>query len=304
LSFELKILGSNSAAPAHNRYQTAQILKIDGTLFLIDCGEGTQLRLKKYGVKLTRIDCIFISHLHGDHYLGLVGLISTMNLYHRQQQLTIFGPIGLSEIITLQLRYSETVLNFKVDFEELNPLEPQIIYESKKIIIKSFPLNHRINCTGFSFREKPKKRRLIKEKINGIPLADRVDLKNGVDILDDDGKIVYKSEEFTLPAKRSRSYAYCSDTKYDETIVEWIKNVDLLYHEATFLDELIERAEATFHSTAKQAAKIAKKAQVKKLIIGHFSIRYKELHPLLAEAREVFEDTELAIEGESIIIEE
>ncbi|MCZ6520631.1 MAG: MBL fold metallo-hydrolase, partial [Bacteroidetes bacterium] len=227
-----------------------------------------------------------------------------MNLYHRQQQLTIFGPIGLSEIITLQLRYSQTVLNFKVDFEELNPLEPQVIYENEKIIIKSFPLNHRIHCTGFSFQEKPKKRKLIKEKIDGIPLKDRVILKNGVDIVDDDGKIIYKSDEFTLPAKRSRSYAYCSDTKYDETIVEWIKNVDLLYHEATFLDELIERAEATFHSTAKQAAKIAKKAQVKKLIIGHFSIRYKELHPLLAEAREVFEDTELAIEGESISIEE
>jgi len=303
LTFILKILGSNSAAPAHNRHQTSQLLNVQNQLFLIDCGEGTQLQLAKNHVKINRINNIFISHLHGDHFFGLMGLISTMHLYGRQKPLQIFGPTGLSEIITLQLRYSESNLNFKIKLHELEDNAPARIFENEFMTVETIPLSHRVFCNGFLFREKPKPRKINKEKLpENFTLKNILKLKRGEDIVDDNDRIIYKNGELTLPPKKSHAYAYCSDTSYKEDIVEQIKNVDLLYHESTFMDDMLERAEKTYHSTARQAATIAGKASVGKLILGHYSVRYKDLNPMLQEAREVFPDTVLGLEGEDIIL--
>ena len=303
MPFDLTILGSNSAAPAHKRHQTAQLLQVENYYFLIDCGEGTQMQISRYRAKLSRINHIFISHLHGDHYLGLVGLISTMHLRHRTVDLNIYGPSALVDIITLQLKHAQTVLNFKVNFYSLDYRKPSIILDNDLLTVTTIPLNHRIPCTGFLFKEKPKKRKIDKSKIDqGFSVETIIQLKNGEDILDDKGNVKYKYSEYTLPAKKSRSYAYCSDTIYDEGLVQYIAQVDLLYHESTFLSDKEQRAAETYHSTARQAALIAKKAQVKQLILGHYSIRYKELQPLLDEAQEVFAATRLAIEGERISI--
>lgn len=305
MSFSLKILGSNSAAPAHNRHQTSQLLIVQNHTFLIDCGEGTQMQLIKYRIKAQKINHIFISHLHGDHYLGLMGLISTMHLQGRSSDLFIYGPPGLAEIITLQLQYSQTVLNYKIRFQELDTAVRKVIFEDAVLSVETIPLNHRIGCAGFLIREKAKKRRIIKEKLpKDFSLQNILLLKNGEDIFDEDGNIEFRNEEMTLPPRKSRSYAYCSDTKYEENIIEQIKHVDLLYHEATFLSDREDRAMQTFHSTAKQAATIASKAEVGQLLLGHYSIRYRELQPLLDEARAVFENVHLAIEGESIEIAE
>jgi ribonuclease Z len=304
LNFELKILGSNSAAPAHNRHQTAQLLSIYNQLYMIDCGEGTQMQLTRYKVKFHRINHIFISHLHGDHYIGLIGLISTMHLQKRESDLTIYGPPGLSDILTLQLKYSQTILSYKINFKEYDPSSRQIVLDDEHVTVETIPLKHRVACSGFLIREKPNKRRLNKLKnLEQFNLQQLLDLKDGKDILDEEGSILYQNEDFTLPPKKARSYAYCSDTLYDEGIIGQIQNVDLLYHEATFLSDREERAKETFHSTARQAATIAKKADVGQLVIGHFSIRYKDLNPLLQEARETFKNTVLAIEGETIAVE-
>lgn len=303
MSFALKILGSNSAAPAHNRHQTAQLLTVGQHVFLIDCGEGTQMQLTKYKAKLHKIQHIFISHLHGDHYLGLMGLISTLHLQNRTSDLHIYGPTGLADIITLQLKHSETVLNYKIFFRKLDTAIRETIFDDDFLSIETIPLNHRIGCSGFLFREKPKKRRIIKEKLpTGISLAHIVALKNGEDIYDESGELMFQNEDMTLPPKKSRAYAYCSDTKYDEQIIDQIAHVDLLYHESTFLSDREERAAQTYHSTARQAATIALKAQVGLLLLGHYSIRYKELQPILDEAWEVFPNAKLAIEGETIEI--
>jgi len=267
---------------------------------LIDCGEGTQMQLAKYRIKIQRIGHILISHLHGDHYLGLMGLLSTMNLYGRNKPLYLYGPQGLMEILTMQLKYSQTFLRYKVHFREIDASMPELIFEGKNIIITTIPLRHRIKCAGFLFREKEKPKRLDKEKIQDIPLEKRAALKAGEDVRIN-GRVI-KNEEVTLEPKKPRSFAYCSDTIYDEGIVSQIKNVDLLYHEATFLSDKSERAKLTFHSTAAQAAIIARNAQVEELLIGHYSTRYKDLNPLLKEARDIFPNTKLAIEGETILI--
>lgn len=305
MSFALKILGSNSAAPAHNRHQTSQLLMIQNHVFLIDCGEGTQMQLSKYKVKFHRINHIFISHLHGDHYLGLMGLISTLHLQGRSADLHIYAPSGLAAIITLQLKYSETILNYKIKFRKLNTAIKEVIFENEVLTIETIPLNHRISCSGFLFREKPKKRRIIKEKMPpNLSLQHIISLKNGADIYDKKGQLLYSNEALTLPPKKSRAYAYCSDTKYEEQIVAQIYGVDLLYHESTFLSDREDRAAQTYHSTARQAATIAKKAHVGQLLLGHYSIRYKELQPILDEAKQVFDNAKLAIEGEVIEIPE
>lgn len=303
--FKVHILGSNSAAPAHNRHHTAQLIQVDAKYFLFDCGEGTQDRLKQLGLKASRIDHIFISHLHGDHYLGLMGLISSQHLQNRTKPLHIYGQRGLEEIITVQLKYSNTILKFPIYFKELNPEKAENLLENDKISIRAFPLNHRIPCCGFVIKEKPKPRRIIKEMTQGkLGIAQIANLKKGLDVFDDNGKLLYSAKEYTHEPKKSVAYAYCSDTRYDEDIIPYIKHADLLYHEATFTEELKTRAAETFHSTAAQAAQIAVLAKVDKLIIGHFSIRYKLLDPLLEEARAIFENTELAIEGETFVIQE
>jgi ribonuclease Z len=305
LTFRLKILGSNSAAPAFNRNQTAQVLQVNGSYFLIDCGEGTQLRMAKARVKINKISHIFISHLHGDHYFGLIGLISTMHLFGRKHDLDIFCPTPLEEIINLQLKHSETILNFKINYTFIDQMEDDFLLENRYLTVEKFPLNHRIYCSGFLFREKPKPIRINKSRLpEDFSVANLGELKKGEDIYDDEGKLLYKNSDLTLPPRHSRSYAYCSDTKYDEKVIPVIKGVDLLYHEATFTKDMEERADRTYHSTAEQAGMIAKKAETKKLLIGHYSVRYRELEPLLEEARSVFPESYLAIEGNFVDVSE
>lgn len=304
MGIRVKILGSNSAAPAHRRHHTSQLISVEGKYYLMDCGEATQLQLKRYKLKAQRINNIFISHLHGDHYLGLMGLLSTMHLMGRSQKLNLYGPKGLSEIITMQLKYSETIFNYEINFVEVDTTVHKVVHEDDFIKVYSIPLNHRVPCSGYLFAEKKKNRRIKKDSLpDDFSIRNIIRLKHGEDILDDDGKLLYKNAVLTLPARRSYSYAFCSDTKYDESIIPLIKGVDLLYHESTFLDEHAERASVTYHSTAKEAATIAKKAEVGKLILGHFSVRYKELEPIRDEARSVFENSDLAIEGEEFILD-
>ena len=302
--FEVSILGSSSATPIYQRHPTAQVLNIHERLFLVDCGEGTLIQMNRYKIKFHRINHIFISHLHGDHYLGLVGLLSTMHLQGRVSELHIYSHEPLKEIVEIQLKYSETTLRYPLHFHFHNPLKPELIFEDENIAIRTIILNHRIPCTGFIFSEKPGLRKLIKEKLHQyqIPVEVYQDLKNGKDFIAADGNKISNSELTTDP-RLPRAYAFCSDTSYDERIIPVIENINLLYHEATFLSDKAGRAKETFHSTAAQAALIAKKANVKRLIIGHFSARYKNLYPLLEEAREVFTETTLAIEGDTFKIE-
>lgn len=301
MEFELKILGSSSATPSPDRNHTSQVLAIGNQLNLIDCGEGTQMQLMRYKVKHQRICNIFISHLHGDHFFGIFGLLSTMHLQQRTSDLNIFGPPGLAEMITLQFKYSNTFLSFKVHFYELDTNAYKKIFEDKFITIHTLPMQHRVPCCGFLFREKAKPRHLVKAKLpQFLTPPQLIKLKNGENILNEAGEIVVLNGDVTTEPSHSRSYAYCSDTRYKEDILPYLQQVDLLYHEATFLDNMRERAAYTFHSTAKQAATLAQKAQVKRLIIGHFSARYKDLSPLLLEAKEIFDNTHLAVEGKTI----
>ncbi len=303
MAIELQILGSNSAAFAHNRHQTSQLLRVQDKYFLIDCGEGTQLLLKKYKIKLSRINHILISHLHGDHYYGLIGLLSTIHLYGRQNDLLIIGPPGLSEILSLQMRYSETRLSYNIKFVEWVPGKDKVIYEDDKMTIETIPLNHRVPCSGYLFTEKPKRRGLNRKLIDKTLTPVQVnELKDGKDLLDDEGNLIYKNSEVTFAPKKPFSYAFCSDTKYKPELAERLKGVDMVYHEATFMEDMKDRAETTFHTTAKQAATFAKDANIGHLLLGHFSTRYKDLTPVLKEAKSVFENSSLAIEGEIFLV--
>ncbi len=303
MALELQILGSNSAAFAHNRHHTAQLLRVQDKYFLIDCGEGTQLLLKRFKIKLARIQNILISHLHGDHYYGLMGLLSTLHLYGKKADVNIYGPPGLSEIISLQLKYSSTFLSYDIKFHEWTPNLQEIIFEDHQLTVETIPLDHRIHCSGFLFREKPKRRGLLRDKIPELLTPIEVnDLKNGKDLLDNEGNIRYRAMEVTIPPKKPYSYAYCSDTRLIPGMEEKIREVDLVYHESTFMEDMKERANYTFHTTAAQAASLAKKANVGKLLLGHFSTRYKDLGPMLSEAKNIFENTELAEEGRRFLI--
>jgi len=303
MKFEVTILGSNSATPLYGRNHTAQIINCNDVLSLVDCGEGTQLQLQRYGFKVNRIKHIFISHLHGDHYLGLVGLISSMHLNGRKDDLYIFGPPGLKEIIDIQLHYAETTLRYNLTFKATDSEHAQPIWEDSNLEVLSFPLSHRISCTGFLFKEKQRLPKINKELVASleIPAPYFSLLKKGIDYVDPTGK-VYKAADLTLPSPRPRSYAFCSDTVCTPTYWPYIKDVDLLYHEATFLHEMHDRAVETFHTTALQAAEIAEIVGAKHLLIGHFSARYKDLQPLLQESKSVFENTLLAIEGQTFEI--
>jgi len=298
VDFELRILGSSSATPSANRHHTAQVLTIDNQYHLIDCGEGTQMQLMQYKIKHQRICNIYISHLHGDHYFGLAGLLSTMHLQGRQTPLHLFGPPGLSEILSLQFKYSGTNLCYPLIFHELDTTAHKKIFENKQLTVHTIPMEHRVPCCGFLFREKQKSRPLIKEKLPPFLTPPQlVRLKWGEDIADEQGHILVYNKDVTMEPKRSRSYAYCSDSRYKPELLPYLQRVDLLYHEATFTSELRDRANYTFHSTARQAAELAAAAQVRCLVIGHFSVRYKDLTPLLDEARQVFLRTNLATEG-------
>lgn len=298
MSFELTILGSSAATPGYNRHHTAQYLKIFNQHILIDCGEGTQLRLRQYRLKPNRIQHIFISHLHGDHYFGLIGLISTLHLQGRTAPLNLFGPAGLKEIISIQLKYSDTQLKFPINFNEVPYGKQELVFENDFFSVYSIPLSHRINCSGYLFKEGQKKRKLIQDKIPDNFNFDHLKQIKAWQNVEIDGK-VYKYEDYSLAPTPSKSYAYCSDTKYLEETAVYCKNANLLYHESTFMEKDAERAEFTYHSTAKQAAKVAQEAGAEQLLIGHFSIRYKDLDEMLAEAQSVFANTLLAIEGET-----
>ena len=292
----LTILGNNSAIPAFDRNPTAQVLQTQEESFLIDCGEGTQMQMMKYKIRRSKINHIFISHLHGDHYFGLIGLITSMSLLGRTQDLYIHSPAILEDIIRLQLKVADTHLTYPVHFHHLQ--EEGLIVDNKRINVYCFKVLHRIECWGFLFRQKKNPRKLDAEraKIYEIPAAYYEKLQQGEDYINKKGTII-PNEEVTIAAPKPKSYAYCADTVYDEGLIEKVKDVDLLYHETTYLKDLPERAAARFHSTTIQAAAIAQKAAVKKLLIGHFSSKYETLDEFLIEAVEVFEHTELAIEG-------
>ncbi|HKR04814.1 MAG TPA: ribonuclease Z [Bacteroidia bacterium] len=298
MKFEVTILGSSSATPIYTRHPTAQVLNVRERFFLIDCGEGTQMQMMRYKIKMQRISHIFISHLHGDHYLGLMGMLSTMHLQGRITELHLYGQQDLMDVLEMQLRLSNTILRYNLIFHSVRHYVSSLIFEDEDILVRSIVLNHRIPCTGFLFREKQKPRKLLINKMQqyNIPFIYFNKIKNGEDYEDDFGNII-KNEELTVPAPPPRSYAFCSDTMYDENILNDVRGVDILYHEATFLHDMAERAKATYHTTSLQAAELAKKAEVKKLLIGHFSARYKNLSLLLDEAKSVFQNTELALEG-------
>jgi ribonuclease Z len=294
--FAVTILGNNSAVPAFDRHPTSQVVTLDGTNYLVDCGEGTQIQLINYKIRRSKISHIFISHLHGDHYFGLIGLINSLSLLSHQQELTVFGPSPLKEIIELQLKVADTKLCYPLHIHHISG--PATLLDDESITVRCFRTNHRIECYGFSFEQKkqPRKLNLEKAKEHEIPAIFYDRLKNGEDYTKKDGTVV-KNDLVTEASEPGKRYAFCADTKYDESLIPHIREADMIYHETTYLDNLRERAEARFHSTTKQAAALAKKAGVKKLLIGHFSSKYDTLEEFETEAREVFENTDLALEG-------
>lgn len=299
--FSVTILGNNSALPAYERHPTAQVVSLHEQLFLIDCGEGTQIQLARYKVKRGRINYIFISHLHGDHYFGLIGLITSMGLLGREQPLHIYGPAALHDIIDLQLKVADTVLPFELHF---HPIESEgLILDHAKCTVECFSTRHRIPCFGFIFREKKKPRKVNRDAcvIHGIPAVYYERLKNGDDYEKRDGSVI-PNELVTFPNTPPLSYAYSADTIYDPALAEKVKGVTMLYHETTYLQDQEERAQARFHSTTAQAASIAKAAGVDQLLIGHFSSKYEELDPFLTETAQIFPSTQLALEGATYLI--
>lgn len=303
LPFSLTVLGAGSATPTLRLHQTAQLLTIGSDYMLIDCGEGTQLRLIEQRIRPSRLRYIFISHLHGDHYFGLPPLLSSLNLGGRTEDLYLFGPRGLDEVLTTIFRVSASRLGFTLHFQPVEPNKPALLLDHPQMTVESIPLQHRIDCSGYLFREKPHKPHLLREKLPAdVPISYLKQLKDGHDILGADGEVLYAVADYTEAGPLPRSYAYCSDTRYVEELVPQLQEVSLLYHEATFLDDNAQRAAEVYHSTAKQAATIAAKAGVGRLLIGHFSSRYKQFDLFLDEARTIFPETYLAIEGETTAI--
>lgn len=290
------ILGNNSAVPAFDRHPTSQVITMNGTNFLVDCGEGTQIQMIKYRIRRAKISHVFISHLHGDHYFGLAGLITTFGLLNHQQELHVFAPSPLQEIIDLQLKVADTLLPYPLYFHTIT--KNGVLVDDEKFMVKCFRTNHRIECFGFVFTEKKKPRKIDIDKVKEfqIPQSFYKKLEDGLDYITKDDQLI-KNDAVTIPAAKGKSYAFCADTKYDESIIPHILETDMIYHETTYLDNLQESADKRFHSTTKQAALIAKKARTKKLLVGHFSSKYDRLEEFEKEAREVFENTEIALEG-------
>ncbi|GAA4281902.1 ribonuclease Z [Gaetbulibacter aestuarii] len=295
---KLTILGCYSATPRALNNTTAQVLEMNNHMFLIDCGEGTQVELRRHKIKFNRIKHIFISHLHGDHFFGLVGLISTFRLLTREADLHIYGPKGIKEVVTLQMRLADSWTNYNLYFHELTSKESELIFEDDKVQVYTIPLEHRVYANGYLFKEKPGDRKLdVKAaKSANINKAYFKKLKQGFDVENEDGEII-PNTSVTLDPKKPKSYAFCSDTVYKETIVPIIEGVDVLYHESTFLDKHEHLAEKTKHSTATQAAKIAKSAHVGTLLLGHYSTRYDSIDLFKKEAETVFKSVKLSKDG-------
>ena len=300
MKFEVTVLGCSSATPIYKRHPSAQVINHNERLYLVDCGEGTQQQLQRYGIRANKIRDIFISHLHGDHFFGLVGLLSSMHLVGRTDPLHLYAPEPLKEIIDLQLFHSQTVLRYDLIFHSTRSDQREILMENEHLRVRTFPLEHRIPCTGLKFEEKVRNPKIDAEKVQalGIPASYYSLIKQGNGYTDPAGRF-YTTEELTQPPPPPRSYAYCSDTLCTFAYLEDIKEVNLLYHEATFMHDMIGRAEETYHTTALQAGQIALQAGAGALLIGHFSARYKQLHPLLEESRTVFPETMLATEGQT-----
>ena len=295
---KLTILGCYSATPRALTNTTSQVLEINNHMFLIDCGEGTQVHLRKHKIKFNRIKHVFISHLHGDHFFGLVGLISTFRLLKREADLHVYGPKGIKEIVTLQMKLADSWTNYNLYFHELTSKESELVYEDDVVEVHTIPLEHRIYTNGYLFKEKVGERKLdvhLAEEAN-INVAYYRKLKQGFDVENEDGVLI-RNESVTSDADKPKSYAFCSDTVYKEDIVPIIKNVDVLYHESTFLEKHAHLGPKTKHSTAKEAARIAKQADVGTLVLGHFSTRYGGLEDFKTEAKEVFDNVELSGDG-------
>lgn len=297
MKFEVTILGSSSATPVFNRHPTSQLLNVHDTFILVDCGEATQMQLVRYGIKPSKIQYILISHLHGDHYLGLIGLLSSLNLNGRKEEIFLYGPKGLDELLKLHFLLSHTELKYPLHFHETHHAHECII-EEKTFKVETIPLQHSVQCTGFKFSEKHRGRKLRKEKIaeHEIPLEKLNGIKEGDDFLRADGRRIPNAELTDAPAPL-RSYAFFSDTKFLPELADSIRGVSTLYHEATFTAEMTERAEFTFHSTAGQAAMMASISGIENLLLGHFSARYRDLNPILEEAVQIFPSSRLALEG-------
>jgi ribonuclease Z len=304
MNFKITILGSSSASPATNRFQTAHAVNIHERLFLIDCGEGAQIQMMRNNINFARLNHIFITHLHGDHIFGLYGLLSTLSLYNRTHDLHIYGFGMLEHVLNDFLKYFGNEFKYEIIFHAVNVRRNQLIYEDKNITVETIPLKHRVPCCGYLFKEKVPKLNIRKEMIERykLTLAAIAKIKAGEDLTCEDGSVI-SNRELAYSPYAPRSYAFCSDTGYSKKIAEIVKNVDLLYHEATFACESLVTAKQTGHSTTVQAAEIAKLSNAKKLIIGHFSSRYKNLTPLLDEARSVFPETYLAKENDVFEIE-
>lgn len=304
MNLNLTILGCHSATPRANAFPTSQYLEINNRHFLIDCGEGTQRQMRKYKVGFTKINHIFISHLHGDHFYGLVGLLSTYGILSREKELHVYGPKGIKEVTLLQLKISQSHAKYPIIFHELTSKESEVIFEDDKVTVRTIPLKHRVYTNGYLFTEKENPLKLHMDNINNYEEIDKADYNNikaGRNIILSTGEVI-PNNELTLPPKKPLSYAFCSDTSYKPDIIPIIKNVDLLYHEATFLADRADLAKKTKHSTSKEAAQIAKDANAKQLILGHYSGRYKDVSLFQKEAQDIFSNTELALPGKNFKI--
>lgn len=297
---KLTILGCYAATPRTFTNPTSQVLEIRNRLFLIDCGEGTQVQLRKNKIKFSKINQVFISHLHGDHFFGLIGLISTFALLNRTTDLHVYGPKGIKEIINLQLRLSNSWTKYGLFFHELESKESEVIFEDDKVIVKTIPLNHRVYTNGFLFQEKLRERKLNLDAVQNyeIETCYYQNIKNGKDITLDDGRLI-ENNKLSFDPDSPLSYAFCSDTVYNENIIPLIKDVDVLYHESTFLDSEEALAGKTMHSTAKEAATIASKANVNQLVLGHYSTRYENIELFKEQAETIFPNVLLADDGKT-----
>jgi len=303
--FSLTILGSSSALPTSLRFPTAHVLNVHERLFLIDCGEGAQIQLRRYHLKMNRINHAFISHVHGDHTLGLIGLLSTFNLLGRKNPFTVFAPSEFEEALFFNLKFYANNLTFPVNFVPVDTFKSQVIYEDKHVMVTTLPLHHRVPAVGYLFTEVVDKLNIKKTFIDKYKpgVGNILRIKAGNDYVSSDGTVICNSD-ITYHSHLPRKYAYCSDTLYSERLVGLVKNVDLLYHEATFSHNDLELARATGHSTAVQAATVASKANVDMLLIGHFSSRYKKIGDLEHEAKQVFEKTIAVSDGQTFTVPE